>query len=118
VRPGRRRLKAGPNEDGGESCRPLARERQINTRFLAMTNPSVHEPEVCNPAAGWGKPVVRHWFKPNDGGQVEKNVPDARHQMLQGMPNVLGLAALNVWLEQRCMELWRVAPHGKQPPSR
>jgi len=87
-------------------------------RFLAMTDPSVHEPEVCNPAAGWGKPVVRHWFKPNGGGQVEKNVRDTRHQMLQGMPNVPDLAAPNVWLEERFMELWRVAPHGKQPPSR
>lgn len=74
-------------------------------RFLAMTNHYVYEPEFCNPAAGWEK------------GQVEKNVRDARHQMLQGMPEFPDLAALNDWLEQRCMELWRETPHGKQPGS-
>ena len=84
-------------------------------RFLAMTNHYVHDPEFCNPAAGWGKPLVRHWFKPDGGGQVEKNVRDARHQMLQGMPDFPDLAALNAWLEQRCLELWRETPHGKQP---
>jgi hypothetical protein len=35
--------------------------------------------------------------------------------MLQGMPDFPDLAALNVWLEQRCLELWRQTPHGKQP---
>ena len=79
------------------------KERQINMRFLAMTNHYVYEPEFCNPAAGWEK------------GQVEKNVRDSRHQMLQGMPDFPDLAALNVWLEQRCLELWQQTPHGKQP---
>jgi hypothetical protein len=91
------------------------KERQINMRARTMTNHYVYEPEFCNPAAGWGKPLVRHWFKPNGGGQVEKNVRDSRHQMLQCMPDFLDLAALNAWLEQRCMELWRETPHGKQP---
>ena len=91
------------------------KERQINLRFLAMTNHYVYEPEFCNPAAGWGKPLVRHWFKPNGGGQVEKNVRDSRHQMLQGMPEFPDLAALNAWLEERCLELWRQTPHGKLP---
>jgi transposase len=81
------------------------KERQINMRFLAMTNHYVYEPEFCNPAAGWEK------------GQVEKNVRDSRHQMLQGMPEFPDLAALNAWLEQRCLELWRQSPHGKQPGS-
>ncbi|MEY5038839.1 MAG: hypothetical protein RL472_1945, partial [Pseudomonadota bacterium] len=27
--------------------------------------------------------------------------------MLQGMPDFPDLAALNVWLEQRCLELWQ-----------
>ena len=67
------------------------------------TNHYVYEPEFCNPAAGWEK------------GQVEKNVRDARHQMLQGMPDFPDLAALNVWLEQRCLELWQQTPHGKRP---
>ena len=35
--------------------------------------------------------------------------------MLQGMPDFSDLAALNAWLEQRCLELWRQTPHGKQP---
>ena len=72
------------------------KERQINMRFVAMTNHYVYEPEFCNPAAGWEK------------GQVEKNVRDSRHQMLQGMPNFPDLAALNAWLEERCFDLWRV----------
>jgi transposase len=42
------------------------KERQVNVRFLAMTNHYVFAPEFCNPAAGWEK------------GQVEKNVQDAR----------------------------------------
>ena len=49
------------------------------------------------------------------GGQVEKNVRDSRHQMLQGMPDFPNLAALNAWLEQRCLELWQQTLHGKQP---
>lgn len=32
------------------------KERQINMRFLAMTNHRVYEAEFCNPAAGWGEP--------------------------------------------------------------
>ena len=34
------------------------KERQINMRFLAMTNHYVYEPEFCNPAAGWGSPPI------------------------------------------------------------
>jgi len=76
------------------------KERQINMRFLAMTNHYVYEPEFCNPAAGWEK------------GQVEKNVRDSRHQILQGMPDFSDIQALNAWLEQRCLELWRETAHG------
>ena len=79
------------------------KERQINIRFLALANHYVFEPEFCNPAAGWEK------------GQVEKNVRDSRHQMLHGMPEFPDLAALNAWLEQRCMELWRETAHGSLP---
>ncbi len=79
------------------------KERQVNIRFLAMTNHYVYEPEFCNPAAGWEK------------GQVEKNVRDARHQVLQGMPDFPNLAALNVWLERRCQELWSETAHGTLP---
>lgn len=69
-------------------------------RFLAMANHYVYEPEFCNPAAGWEK------------GQVEKNVQDARPRLWQPMPDFPDLAALNAWLEQRCLELWREIPHG------
>ena len=57
----------------------------------------------CNPAAGWEK------------GQVEKNVQDSRHQVLQGMPGFPDLATMNAWLEQRCVELWQETPHGTLP---
>ena len=77
------------------------KERQINMRFLAMANHYVFEPEFCNPASGWEK------------GQVEKNVQDARPRLWQPMPNFPDLAALNAWLEQRCLELWREIPHGR-----
>jgi hypothetical protein len=79
------------------------KERQVNARFLAMTNHYVFEPQFCNPASGWEK------------GQVEKNVQDARPRLWLPMPNFPDLAALNAWLEQRCMELWREIPHGALP---
>ena len=75
--------------------------RQVNMRFLAMANHYVFEPEFCNPASGWEK------------GQVEKNVQDARPRLWQPMPTFPDLTALNAWLEQRCLELWREIPHGR-----
>ena len=81
------------------------KERQINMRFLAMTNHYVYEPEFCNPAAGWEK------------GQVEKNVQDARHRLWQPTPRFPSLAALNDWLESRCKEFWAQTPHGKMQGS-
>jgi len=81
------------------------KERQVNMRFLAMTNHYVYEAEFCNPAAGWEK------------GQVEKNVQDARPRLWQPIPDFPDLAALNLWLEQRCLELWREIPHGGLPGS-
>ncbi|HLM39879.1 MAG TPA: IS21 family transposase [Microvirga sp.] len=81
------------------------KERRINARFLAMANHYVFEPEFCNPASGWEK------------GQVEKNVQDARPRLWQPMPSFPDLAALNGWLERRCMELWREIPHGSLPGS-
>jgi len=81
------------------------KQRQVNLRFLAMTNHYVFEPEFCNPASGWEK------------GQVEKNVQDARPRLWQPMPNFPDLAALNAWLEQRSLALWREIPHGTLPGS-
>jgi hypothetical protein len=77
--------------------------RQVNARFLAMASHYVFEPEFCNPAAGWEK------------GQVEKSVQDSRHQILQLMPNFPDLAAMNAWLEERCIEQWARLPHGTLP---
>jgi hypothetical protein len=48
-------------------------------------------------------------------GEVEKNVRDSPHQMLQSTPYFPDLDALNACLEQRCLELRRQTPHGKQP---
>ena len=81
------------------------KERTVNLRFLAMANHYVFQPEFCNPAAGWEK------------GQIEKNVQDARPRLWQPMPNVPDLTALNTWLEQRCLELWREIPHGNRAGS-
>lgn len=79
------------------------KERQVNIRFLSMTNHYVFAPEFCNPAAGWEK------------GQVEKNVQDARPRLWQQMPDFPDLQSLNVWLEQHCQDLWRDTAHGSLP---
>ena len=75
------------------------KQRTVNKRFLAMVSHYLFEAEFCNPAAGWEK------------GQVEKNVRDARHRLWQGAPAFKSLAELNVWLKQRCSELWQELPH-------
>ena len=73
--------------------------RDVNARFPAMTAHFLFEPEFCNPASGWEK------------GQIEKNVQDARHRLWPTVPPMSSLAALNVWLEQRCRELWDELSH-------
>ncbi len=75
------------------------KQRQVNARFRAMVSHFLYEAEFCNPAAGWEK------------GQVEKNVRDARHRLLQDAPAFVDLAALNDWLEQRCQTLWTEIAH-------
>src|SRR5450631_3696097 len=79
------------------------KDRQVNARFSAMVSHYLFDAEFCNPASGWEK------------GQVEKNVQDARHRIWQPMPVCVDLDALNVWLEQRCIELWGQIPHGSLP---
>jgi transposase len=74
--------------------------RQVNARFAAMASHYLFEPTFCNPASGWEK------------GQVEKNVQDARGQIWQAMPPFADLAALNAWLEARCIERWSELTHG------
>jgi hypothetical protein len=77
--------------------------RQVNARFAAMASHYLFEPDFCNPAAGWEK------------GQVEKNVQDARRRLWQPLPSFPDLAALNAWLEQRCIEQWGQIQHGILP---
>ncbi len=77
--------------------------RQINARFAAMASHYLFEPEFCNPASGWEK------------GQVEKNVQDARRRLWQPMPSFPDIAALNLWLEERCITQWGQIMHGALP---
>jgi hypothetical protein len=42
-------------------------------------------------------------------------VQDARHLVLQLMPDFPDLGALNAWLEQRCIEQWERTAHGALP---
>jgi len=67
-----------------------------------MVSHFLFESEFCNPAAGWEK------------GQVEKNVRDARHRLLQDAPAFADLAQLNDWLEERCQSLWHEVLHPEQ----
>ena len=77
--------------------------RQVNARFAAMASHYLFEPEFCNPASGWEK------------GQIEKNVQDARRRLWQPMPRFPDLAALNAWLEARCLAQWNEIQHGVLP---
>jgi transposase len=74
--------------------------RQVNARFAAMASHYLFETDFCNPASGWEK------------GQVEKNVQDARRRLWQPLPSFPDLAALNAWLETRCIEQWGEIQHG------
>jgi transposase len=75
------------------------KQRTVNQRFQAMVSHYLFEAEFCNPAAGWEK------------GQVEKQVRDMRHRLWHDAPAFPSLVALNAWLAQRCVELWRELPH-------
>src|SRR5271168_3142218 len=77
--------------------------RQVNARFAAMASHYLFETDFCNPASGWEK------------GQVEKNVQDARRRLWQPLPSFPDLAALNAWLEERCIEQWGEIQHGTLP---
>jgi transposase len=81
----------------------VGKARQVNLRFQAMASHYLFDAEFCNPASGWEK------------GQVEKNVQDARHRLWIPIPSFPNLAALNVWLEERCVAYWREIPHGELP---
>ena len=95
-----RQQEDGPLGDASIACRQWVdrigsgKARQVNLRFAAMASHYLFEPEFCNPASGWEK------------GQVEKNVQDARRRLWQRLPRFPDMEALNVWLEERCMEQW------------
>jgi transposase len=78
------------------------KERLVNARFRAMVSHFLFEAEFCNPASGWEK------------GQVEKNVRDARHRLLQDAPAFADLGEANAWLEARCQALWHEIAHPEQ----
>jgi transposase len=80
----------------------VGKARDVNTRFAAMVSHYLYEAEFCNPAAGWEK------------GQIEKNVQDSRHRLWHAAPEFESLAALNTWLEQRCVALWQELTHPEQ----
>lgn len=79
------------------------KHREVNSRFAAMVSHYLFEAEFCNPAAGWEK------------GRVEKNVRDARHRLWHVAPAFQTLAALNAWLESRCVALWHETAHPDEP---
>ena len=78
--------------------------RQVNKRFEAMASHYLFEAQFCNPASGWEK------------GQVEKAVRDARHSVWQHAPAFDSLDSLNIWLQERCKQLWfeQTHPEDKQ----
>ncbi len=77
--------------------------RDVNARFAALVSHYLFEAQFCNPAAGWEK------------GQIEKNVQDARRRLWHTAPGFESLAALNAWLEARCLALWNETAHPEQP---
>ncbi len=77
--------------------------RDVNARFAALVSHYLFEAEFCNPASGWEK------------GQIEKNVQDSRHRLWPSVPEVATLAALNLWLQERCLALWHELAHPDDP---
>jgi len=78
------------------------KDRVVNARFKALTSHYLFEATFCNPASGWEK------------GQIEKAVQDARRRVWRDVPRQRDLAALNDWLEHRCIALWQEVQHPEQ----
>jgi len=77
--------------------------REVNARFSAMVSHFLFEADFCNPASGWEK------------GQIEKNVQDSRRRLWHQAPRFDSLAAVNDWLQTRCVELWHDIRHPELP---
>ena len=75
--------------------------RVVNARFAAMSAHYLFDPDFCNVASGWEK------------GRVEKNVQDSRRRVwIEASRQRFGsFEELNVWLGQRCRELWAEIRH-------
>jgi transposase len=75
--------------------------RVVNARFAAMSAHYLFDPDFCNVASGWEK------------GRVEKNVQDSRRRVwIDASRQRFGsFEELNVWLAQRCRELWAEIHH-------
>ena len=75
--------------------------RVVNARFAAMSAHYLFDPDFCNVASGWEK------------GRVEKNVQDSRRRVwIDASRQRFGsFEELNVWLGQRCRELWAEIHH-------
>ena len=69
----------------------VGRQRTFNRRFQQFCSHHLVEPTACNPNAGWEK------------GQVENQVRTARNRFFKPTPRYASLAALNGWLEERCI---------------
>ncbi|MGH6892100.1 MAG: IS21 family transposase [Dongiaceae bacterium] len=80
----------------------VGKERRYNRRFLAMCSHYLIEPTACTPAAGWEK------------GQVENQVGTVRGWLFAPKPRFADLAALNVWLAERCTQIARERHHPEQ----
>ncbi len=75
--------------------------RIVNARFTVMCAHYLFDPDFCNVASGWEK------------GIVEKNVQDSRRRVWieAGKRKWSSLAELNVWLAERCRQLWQEVKH-------
>jgi hypothetical protein len=75
--------------------------RVVNARFAVMCAHYLFDPDFCNVASGWEK------------GIVEKNVQDSRRRIWLDAQDCQfhSFEELNVWLGQRCRELWAALPH-------
>jgi len=75
--------------------------RTVNARFKAMCAHYLFDPDFCNVASGWEK------------GVVEKNVQDSRRRIWidAGKQRFGTFTEVNVWLGQRCRELWGEIRH-------
>ncbi|MCJ2077257.1 IS21 family transposase, partial [Methylobacterium sp. E-016] len=80
----------------------LGRQRTFNRRFQQFCSHHLVEPTACNPNAGWEK------------GQVENQVRTARGRFFKPTPRHPSLAALNGWLEERCIAWAMTASHPVQ----